>query len=91
MALGDTRGIPASAAARKMLEEAGAIAPNLAAAHEIVTDGEGPAVSPLNEHPEIRSVFQDNLEGVAYGLMDPEEGAAEIIYGINDVLSDYQS
>jgi oligogalacturonide transport system substrate-binding protein len=90
-ALGDTRGIPASKVALKTLNDLGVINPNLAAAHEIVTSGEGPAVSPLNEHPEVRSIFEDNLEGVAYEMMSPEEGAAEIIYGINDVLSDYQS
>jgi oligogalacturonide transport system substrate-binding protein len=52
-------------------------------------EGKGPTVSPFNEHPEIRSVFQDTLELFAYGEVSAEEAAAEIIAGVNEVLEDY--
>jgi oligogalacturonide transport system substrate-binding protein len=85
--LADSRGLPASAVAATMLAESGAMNPTLIAANEIVMDADGPAVSPFNEHPEIRSIFQDTLELFAYGEISAEEAAGEIIEGINGVLA----
>jgi len=86
-ALADSRGLPASAVAATMLAASGAMNPTLIAANEIVMDADGPAVSPFNEHPEIRSIFQDTLELFAYGEISAEEAAGEIIDGINSVLA----
>ena len=88
-ALGDTRGLPASNVAAQTLADAGLIDATLVDANRIVMDSEGPTVSPFNEHPEVRSVFQDNLELFAYGEISAEEAASEIITGINDALEDF--
>lgn len=88
-ALGDTRGLPASAIAAKTLEESGAIDPVLIAANTIVMESEGPTVSPFNEHPEVRSSFQDALELFAYGEITAEEAAQDIIANVNEALEDY--
>lgn len=88
-ALGDTRGLPASAIAAKTLADEGAIHPTLVKANKIIMDGEGPTVSPFNEHPDVRSAFQDNLELFAYGELSAEEAAEEIIAGVNEVLAGY--
>ena len=87
--LGDTRGLPASKVAADTLSGAGAIDPTLVQANQIIMEGEGPTVSPFNEHPDVRSVFEDSLELFAYGEISAEEAASEIIAGINEVLEDY--
>jgi oligogalacturonide transport system substrate-binding protein len=86
--LGVTRGLPASAAALAVLEKSGDIDPGFAAAHEIVMNSTGPAVSPYNEDPTVRDVFQSTLEEFAYGLMSAEEAADLIIEGINERLTE---
>lgn len=88
-ALGDTRGLPASKVALERLQAAGQIKPELLEAHEIMMASEGPAVSPFNEHPELRATFVDTLEEFAYGMVSAEEAAAYIIEGANDVLSQF--
>lgn len=90
-ALGATRGLPASSVAAQTLADAGAIDPTLVAANKIVMESEGPTVSPFNEHPEVRSVLEDNLEMFAYGQQSAEETAQYIIEGVNEALEDYQS
>lgn len=89
--LGSTRGLPASKAAADQLKAAGAIEPALAEANAIVMAGTGPNVSPLNEHPEVRSIFLDTLEAYAYGQMDAETAAQDIIEGINEAIEEYRS
>jgi oligogalacturonide transport system substrate-binding protein len=49
----------------------------------------GPAVSPFNEHPEIRAAFIDTLEEYAYGQITAEEGAQQIIDTVNEVLIEF--
>ncbi len=88
--LKDSRGIPSSTVALERLMEQEVIDPTLLAANEIVTQGEGPLVSPYNEHPRVRSVFGDNLEGVAYGMLSAEEAAEEIINGVNSALRSFR-
>ncbi|MHA7776769.1 ABC transporter substrate-binding protein [Roseibium sp. M-1] len=89
-ALGTTRGLPASKAAADQLKAAGSIKPELAEANEIIMAASGPTVSPLNEHPEVRTVFLDTLELYAYGQIDAEAAAEEIIAGINEAIEDYR-
>ena len=66
-ALGDTRGLPSSKAALAILEKEGKIDPTLKAANDIVMAATGPTVSPYNEDPTVRDVFQSTLEEFAYG------------------------
>jgi len=89
-ALGTTRGLPASKAAADQLKAEGSIKPELAEANEIIMAASGPTVSPLNEHPEVRTVFLDTLELYAYGQIDAEAAAEEIIAGINEAIEDYR-
>ena len=89
-ALGATRGVPSSKAAKALLQEKGSIDPILLQANKIVAESEGPTVSPFNEHPKVRAVFQDTLEEYAYGKISAEDAADEIIDGINDALYDFQ-
>lgn len=89
-ALGTTRGLPASKAAAAQLSEAGNIRPELAAANAIIMESTGPTVSPLNEHPDVRTVFLDALEMYAYGRLEAADAAQEIIDGVNEAVEDYR-
>lgn len=88
-ALGDSRGIPASRIASETLADSGAINPQLLAANRIVMEAKGPTVSPFNEHPEVREIFQDTLEAHAYGQISAADAAVEIIEGVNGVLEKF--
>ncbi len=90
-AMGTARGLPASKAASTQLIESGAIKPILKQANEIIMSSTGPGVSPFNEHPDVRTVLQDTLELFAYGQIDANAAAEEIIEGINEALEDYRS
>lgn len=46
-------------------------------------------VSPFNEHPEIRAAFIDTLEEYAYGQLNADDAAKQIIDTVNDVLAEY--
>lgn len=87
-ALGTSRGLPASKAAAAQL--AGEGEPEVRAANAIVMASSGPTVSPFNEHPEIRGIFIDTLEEYAYGQLDAQVAAEQIVDGVNDVLSNFE-
>ncbi|MEI2301898.1 ABC transporter substrate-binding protein [Ensifer sp. MJa1] len=86
-ALGTSRGLPASKAAAARLGDKGE--PEVRAANAIVVAASGPAVSPFNEHPEVRAAFIDTLEEFAYGQLTADEAAAQIIETVNDVLAEF--
>ncbi len=86
-ALGTSRGLPASRVAAELL--AGQGEPEVRAANAIVLEATGPVVSPFNEHPEIRGLFIDTLEEYAYGQIDSQGAAEQIIDGTNDVLANF--
>lgn len=86
-ALGTSRGLPASRVAAELL--AGQGEPEVRAANAIVLESTGPVVSPFNEHPEIRGLFIDTLEEYAYGQIDAQGAAEQIIDGTNDVLANF--
>ncbi|MDI6024684.1 ABC transporter substrate-binding protein [Corticibacterium sp. UT-5YL-CI-8] len=85
--LGDSRGLPASAIALKTLSDEGKLSPSLLEANQIVMTSSGPTVSPYNEHPKVREIFEDAIEEYAYGQIDAEEAAGIIIDDINETLS----
>ncbi|NTJ44342.1 carbohydrate ABC transporter substrate-binding protein [Agrobacterium larrymoorei] len=85
--LGATRGIPSSKIAIKTLTDAGKIKPVQIDAYKIVTESEGPKVSPLIEHPRITDAFDTNLEAFAYGQQSAEDTAAEIIASVDEALT----
>ncbi|KZM47566.1 ABC transporter substrate-binding protein [Labrenzia sp. OB1] len=89
-ALGTTRGLPASKAASGQLKAAGSIKPELADANAIIMAASGPTVSPLNEHPDVRSIFLDTLEEYAYGQIDANAAAEQIIDGVNEAIEEYR-
>ncbi len=86
-ALGTSRGLPASKAAAARLGTQGE--PEVRAANAIVMASAGPVVSPFNEHPEIRAAFIDTLEEYAYGQLNADDAAKQIIDTVNDVLAEY--
>ncbi|HEV7320834.1 MAG TPA: ABC transporter substrate-binding protein [Ensifer sp.] len=86
-ALGTSRGLPASKAAAARLGDKGE--PEVRAANAIVIAASGPAVSPFNEHPEVRAAFIDTLEEYAYGQLKADEAAVQIIDTVNDVLAEF--
>jgi oligogalacturonide transport system substrate-binding protein len=88
MALGSTRGVPASNAAREMLMAAGGISDIQIEAQNRVLEGEGPTIHPFIEHPDVRSAMIDALEMFAYGRIDAATAAEEMLIGIEAVLSD---
>lgn len=81
------RGLPANARAAEQLLSSGGIDAKVVEANRLVMEAEGPTVSPFNEHPEIRDIFQSTLEEFAYGLVSADEAAEIIIDGINGVLA----
>lgn len=87
-ALGSTRGVPASTAAREMLMAAGGINDIQIEAQNRVLEGEGPAIHPFMEHPDVRSAMIDALEMFAYGRIDAATAADEMMIGIEAVLAD---
>lgn len=86
-ALGSTRGVPASTAGREILMAAGAIEDIQIEAQNRVLEGEGPAIHPFMEHPDVRSAMIDALEQYAYGRIDASTAADEMLIGIEDVLA----
>jgi oligogalacturonide transport system substrate-binding protein len=90
-ALGSTRGVPASATAREQLLAADAIKPIQIEAQAKVIAAEGPAIHPMMEFPSVRSAMMDNLELFAYGELDADAAADEMIYAIEEALEDVRS
>ncbi|UWQ97466.1 ABC transporter substrate-binding protein [Rhodobacteraceae bacterium M385] len=88
MALGATRGVPASDAARNMLLEADAIADIQVSAQAQVLEAEGPAIHPYMEHPDVRGAMMEGLEFFAYGQIDAATAAAEMMEAISEALED---
>ncbi len=86
-ALGTSRGLPASKAGAARLGNKGEA--EVRAANAIVVAASGPAVSPFNEHPEVRAAFIDTLEEYAYGQLKADEAAAQIIDTVNEVLAEF--
>lgn len=85
-AMGTARGVPSSVAARTQLTDAGEIKPEQTAAQQLVLDAAGPGIHPFMEHPDVRTAMDDNLELFAYGEIDAETAADDIIYGIQEAL-----
>ncbi|MBX9467928.1 MAG: ABC transporter substrate-binding protein [Rhizobium sp.] len=85
--LGATRGVPSSKIALEELTKAGSIEPVQIEANRIVLESTGVGVSPLNEHPRVADIFDTTFEAFAYGQMSAERAAAEIIEGINGILT----
>ncbi|SFB01096.1 carbohydrate ABC transporter substrate-binding protein, CUT1 family [Poseidonocella pacifica] len=90
-ALGSTRGVPASKTAREQLLEVNAIDAIQTEAQDRVINAKGPGIHPMMEFPDVRSAMQDNLELFAYGEIDAETAAEEMIYAINEALDDIKS
>lgn len=90
-ALGSTRGVPASKAAREQLLAADAIKPMQIDAQARVIDAEGPAIHPMMEFPDVRSAMEDSLELYAYGEIDAQTAADEMMYAIEEALEDVKS
>lgn len=88
MALGSTRGVPASDAARTMLLEADAIAEVQVNAQAQVLEAEGPAIHPYMEHPDVRGAMIEGLEFFAYGQIDAATAAEEMMEAIAEALED---
>jgi oligogalacturonide transport system substrate-binding protein len=87
-AMGTARGIPASATAREQLLSANAIKDVQIEAQAKVINAEGPAIHPMMEFPSVRSALQDNLELLAYGEIDANVAADEMIFAIEEALED---
>ena len=87
--LGSTRGIPASKAGAGILEKSGKLDPVVKAANDIVVASSGPAPSPFNEHPKVRSNFMDSIEEYGYGMISAKDAAQQIIKVTNDVLKQF--
>lgn len=86
--MADQRGLPSSEKAAKQLLDNGGISPQLVEANSFVMLASGPTVSPYNEDPEVRDVFQSTLEEFAYGQLSAADAAQTIIDGINDRLAE---
>ena len=85
-AMGTARGVPASTAAREQLVAANAFEPMQIQAQEMVLDATGPAISPYMEDQDVRAAIEENLELFAYGEVDAETAADDILYGVQDFL-----
>jgi oligogalacturonide transport system substrate-binding protein len=86
--MGDQRGLPSSETAAKQLLDSGKISAQLVEANSFVMAASGPTVSPYNEDPEVRDIFQSTLEEFAYGQIDAATAAQTIIDGVNARLGE---
>ncbi|MFK7854903.1 MAG: extracellular solute-binding protein [Granulosicoccus sp.] len=88
-ALGSTRGVPASTVAREQLLKAETIQQIQIDAQAKVIAAEGPGIHPMMEFPSVRSAMQDNLELFAYGEVDADVAADEMILAISEALEKF--
>ena len=82
------RGLPANANAATQLLESGGISPEVVEANGFVMAASGPTVSPYNEDPEVRDIFQSTLEEFAYGQLSAADAAQIIVDGVNERLAE---
>lgn len=84
--LGDTRGIPASAEARKILSEAGILNEQMVKATEIASKFMGTPQNGLNDNNEITSISQDIISKVLFKKLTPEQAADEYLKRVGEKL-----
>lgn len=85
--LGARRGVPASAAARRILEEDGQLTGlALAGQRQIESLPRGIVLSGYYEHARVRDGFNDILEKLGYGMLTPEEAGYAMEREINGIL-----
>jgi oligogalacturonide transport system substrate-binding protein len=80
------RGIPAAQSAMALLEAEGLIDPNVKAANDLVLAADAPAASPFFEDPSVRTAYEGALEEFAYGNIDAQTAAAQIISDVQLAL-----
>jgi len=74
--------------ARDQLLGADAIAQVQIDAQAKVINAEGPGIHPMMEFPSVRSAMADNLELFAYGELNAEEAAEEMLLALEEALED---
>ncbi|MFV3131777.1 ABC transporter substrate-binding protein [Niveispirillum sp. KHB5.9] len=85
--LGARRGVPASAAARRTLEEDGQLTGlALEGQRQIESLPRGIVLSGYYEHARVRDGFNDILEKQGYGMLTPEEAGKAMEREINGIL-----
>lgn len=85
--LGARRGVPASAAARRTLEEDGQLTGlALEGQRQIESLPRGIVLSGYYEHARVRDGFNDILEKLGYGMLTPEEAGHAMEREINGIL-----
>lgn len=85
--LGARRGVPASAAARAILESDGQLTGlALAGQRQIESLPRGILLSGYFEHARVRDGFNDIVEKLGYGVLTPEEAGAAMEREINGIL-----
>lgn len=85
--LGARRGVPASAAARRILEEDGQLTGlALQGQKQIESLPRGILLSGYYEHARVRDGFNDILEKQGYGMLTPEQAGAAMEREINGIL-----
>ena len=90
--LGDVRSVPASSAAQQAAVDAGKIDPAIARAVEMgLANATGLLDNALSTNSEVTSILQDSIEKVAFGRATPEQGATELITGLERKLRDLQA
>lgn len=85
--LGARRGVPASAAARRILEDDGQLTGlALEGQRQIESLPRGIVLSGYYEHARVRDGFNDILEKLGYGMLTPEEAGLAMEREINGIL-----
>lgn len=88
--LGDVRSVPSSSKAQQAAVEAGKIDPAITKAVEEGLANAGIVENSISTNSEISAILQDTIEKVAYGRNTPEQGADELIEGLEKKLSELQ-
>lgn len=87
-AMSSARGVPSSGVAAKQLLDTGGIKQIQVDAQKMVLEAKGPAISPYNEDPDVKSAMEDTLELFAYGELDSAAAAEEMLMLVNEALED---
>jgi oligogalacturonide transport system substrate-binding protein len=89
--LGDVRSVPASEPAQQAAVAAGKIDAAITRAVEMGLKNAGIVDNALATNSEVSAILQDVIEKIAFAKATPEQGADELIAGLEKKLKDLQS
>jgi oligogalacturonide transport system substrate-binding protein len=91
MLLNTQRGIPASATARKALEDSGKLNPDISKGLDLAAKKKSVAPNVISTNAELAQVVKDSIQKLIYNKATPEQAADEILKGFNAKLKELKA